>query len=380
MDVSLWNIQGNIREIRNITIFFSEILYFGHYFSRPDDAIDMIITMYDQIEIYENHNAFVAYISILHLPPIESTPYYNDVQYLEVCMKQNILTQQTETAEASLMQKIIPLAGNHQDKLGGYYVLQDTDTLTDVKLFCNRQLDYIDNRLLYLKATISESDVNFGFSNFTSNSTDSVPFYIWRHNKHGRQIHDLIYGKETVFDSSVYGTPFKFCVRFSEAILNIKSSNSTFQNELSSILKSFQIFQTHMGNSMYKYVNRTFIIRSNAVPFVYSIEKDSHGQPVNFNEFYSKAKQGDITLSPHATWKIKLNELETGSFQKLQDFYVKRQGEIDLELVGQGKFLRDVDTYREDLEDFYPMHSQMFPMFKGYVLPPEGHFNTTALH
>ncbi|CAG8763383.1 5554_t:CDS:1, partial [Gigaspora rosea] len=72
-------------------------------------------------------------------------------------------------------------------------------------------------------------------------------------------------------------------------------------------------------------------------------EKKNTKEPLRNNEAYNKIKRGELMLSPYTMWKIKLEPINKADFNKIS----KYEKEVDLELVGLGKYIRD----RKDSDD-----------------------------
>ncbi|CAG8791116.1 24257_t:CDS:1, partial [Dentiscutata erythropus] len=62
--------------------------------------------------------------------------------------------------------------------------------------------------------------------------------------------------------------------------------------------------------------------------------------------------RGELMLSPYTMWKIKLEPTDKADFSELN----KYKKEVDLELVGRGKYIRDrkgSDDLNLMVEDYY---------------------------
>lgn len=107
-----------------------------------------------------------------------------------------------------------------------------------------------------------------------------------------------------------------------------------------------------MGNSYYRCGTSYYMIQSPSTAIMYS-NQEVNGEPIRQNNVYKKLLNGDILLSPYATWTIQLEYHAKGNskteFQKLKNL----ARSTDLLLVGKGLYVRnDVPVCSTKADDY----------------------------
>lgn len=122
-----------------------------------------------------------------------------------------------------------------------------------------------------------------------------------------------------------------------ELYLKLKNGNSTEQEKLDNIMKSFIIDFTHLGDNDYKLNDKIHTLKTETLSDIrISFQLKEPGVPQVSTLTYDKLKNGQYSLSPSATWKLQLIEdKEDADFDDLK----KYANDVDLELGGFGYYL-----------------------------------------
>ncbi len=116
--------------------------------------------------------------------------------------------------------------------------------------------------------------------------------------------------------------------------LRLKDGNR--QAEFERKLDNFKVLLTHAGNSYYAFEGKVYMINTERQVVSHSFHRKADGHPSNTNEVYEKLLEGDLLLSPYATWTFQILSSSTSAFDELKEF---RSIGVDLLLVGFGKYV-----------------------------------------
>lgn len=96
----------------------------------------------------------------------------------------------------------------------------------------------------------------------------------------------------------------------------------------------------HMGDNHYRLNGKVYKMTTIATRVALTLVENEQGKPIFQNLLYSKLEEGDLVLSPYATWKVRLISNGNDSlFENLRQY----ADSVDLELTGKGSYVvRDV--------------------------------------
>ncbi|CAG8587941.1 11008_t:CDS:2 [Gigaspora margarita] len=161
---------------------------------------------------------------------------------------------------------------------------------------------------------------------FSSEYESSQPFFVWENKKYNEKISKLLNGEEVIIIADITeSSPEKYAIKFNEIGIRLKSKDKTLQNEIDNELKRFNITMVHLGKSLYRYMNKFYVIINDKQSIEYSFEKSKTGEPVS---------------------KVLYND-----FSKLKRF----KKEVDLELVGHGRYIKAEisNNLTRKIEEYY---------------------------
>ncbi|CAG8794304.1 666_t:CDS:2, partial [Gigaspora margarita] len=185
------------------------------------------------------------------------------------------------------------------------------------------------------KATINKKDGILMDGEFNGEDDSSQPFFVWENKKYHQEISELLNGEEITIKADIEESDRnKSTIKFNK--IKIKSTDEEMQNEIDSIVKSFDVTMTHLENSYYRFGDEFHVIRSNQPVIIRYSFKTNNGGPIRTNSTYTKVHKGSIMLSPYTMWKLKLNlnPNEKDDFIKLRTY----EDKVNLELVGHGTY------------------------------------------
>ncbi|KAF0531633.1 serine/threonine-protein phosphatase 6 regulatory ankyrin repeat subunit B-like [Gigaspora margarita] len=187
---------------------------------------------------------------------------------------------------------------------------------------------------------------------FSSEYESSQPFFVWENKKYNEKISKLLNGEEVIIIADITeSSPEKYAIKFNEIGIRLKSKDKTLQNEIDNELKRFNITMVHLGKSLYRYMNKFYVIINDKQSIEYSFEKSKTGEPVSKNIVYKKLKKGELMFSPYTKWKVKIESIKDNDFNKLKRF----KKEVDLELVGHGRYIKAEisNNLTRKIEEYY---------------------------
>ncbi|CAG8663727.1 6720_t:CDS:1 [Gigaspora rosea] len=334
LDLSKWQVRSSLNEIkiilRQISKGFPEIRdYLTSYMDKLDEGMTTIINIYDRIQSYYDQSRLANYIANISSPTntieIENERLKKEIEKLEREIRVNIILGNYKKAISAFRQWAFPFAHlysnanslplNNSDEAIASIIQQIADLKLDIKK---------DN------ATINnKKDEILMKGNFR-------PFVEWENKKYHQEISELLNGEEITIKADIEESDRnKSAIKFDKIKIRFKSIDKAMQNEIDSIIKSFDVTMIHLGNSYYRFGDEFHVITSaQPVTIRYSLETDN-GDPVRSNSTYTKVNKGSIMLSPYAMWKLKLTPNEKDDFSKLRTYKDK----VNLELVGHGTYV-----------------------------------------
>ncbi|KAF0375118.1 Macrophage receptor MARCO [Gigaspora margarita] len=347
LDLTKWKVQTSLENIRNeiqkISKGFNIQEDTIHYMEKLDEGITTLINIYNHIQDYYDQVNLASYIAHIY----SATNKEDTIIELEQEIRNNILIGHFKRAKNAFKQWVFPFANVYLKVLESLSDDQDIDSIIS-------QIEILYSEIQEHNVVINEEDKFLVKDEFNSEYESSNPFFVWKNEIYGQEILKLLSGEEITIKAEITKSDHddKNAIKFNEIGIRFKSRNKTIQYEIDCELKYFNINMVHLGNSYYQYNNKFYLIISHKQEIFYSFEKKNTGEPLRNNEAYDKIKRGELMLSPYTMWKIKRKPINRANFSKL----IKFKNEVDLELVGHGKYIidkKDSNNLNLIVEDYY---------------------------
>jgi hypothetical protein len=304
-----------------------------------EEAMTTLIKVYDHIQEYQDQQNLANFIAAVSSPESGSDDD-NNLNKLEILIRSNLLLKQYHLAVRASKQWVFPFANHYLERIKLPFQLElKSDTLQDLASKAIEQLDHVKSKVDEYKTAIQRHDAYIFDGAFDSSHDSTHPFYVWKNEENKELMSQLLSGKPIFVKADVTkSVPDKDAIKFNLLEINLKVANATRQEEVNGKLKSFKVKATHMGNSYYRYDGQIYILSSPSQEIQCSFERDPSGLPIHRNQVYNKIKAGDLMLSPFAMWNIQLVQLNNNN-ETLFNELAKFKDEVDLELVGRGRYI-----------------------------------------
>ncbi|RIB15257.1 hypothetical protein C2G38_2039522 [Gigaspora rosea] len=338
LDLTKWKVQTSLENIRNeiqkISKGFNIQEDTIRYMEKLDEGITTLINIYNHIQDYYDQVNLANYIAHIY----SATNKEDATIELEQEIRTNILIGHFKRAKNAFKQWVFPLANVYLKVLNSLSDDQNIDSIIS-------QIEILHSEIKERNVVINEEDKFLVEEEFSSEYKSSRPFFVWKNEIYSQDISKLLSGEEITIKAEITKSDHddKNAIKFNGICIKFKSMDKTIQYELDYELKKFNVNMVHLGNSYYRYNNKFYMIISHKQEIFYSFEKKNTKEPLRNNEAYNKIKRGELMLSPYTMWKIKLEPINKADFNKIS----KYEKEVDLELVGLGKYIRD----RKDSDD-----------------------------
>lgn len=292
-------------------------------------------------EYYQDQHKFVNMIERVSLTPqILSDEAEIKITELKEKIYSSILLKKFEIAQQALERYLFPCGGKVLANFKLPETLKIEKNVRDNVKGVRDELIEINKNLKKNKYQ-GNSEGDFGLNrNFHEN-----PFFVWKNKEYKDTIMKLLSGEEVYlyadimkqhYQNLMYKTVSKLrknAVKIKYIALNFKLENSPLQKELNELLESFRFELTHMGDSRYKLNNKIYTIKSEPLSEIRAkFARTANGKPSHMKDEYKKIE--NVSLSPYATWKIKLIDEEV-PFKNLT-MIAKH---ADLELIGSAHYV-----------------------------------------
>lgn len=364
LDISRWNIQGALRDaktyFRQMTKEFEVQDNLVRTFEKIEEAMSILIDVYDRIESFSDTAKLAAYIADINSGTakqirITDVALSDAITYLEQFIQSNLVLEQYEVAMHAFKQHRFPFAHQYLAKfeLPDNLKLNDTGTLIGNVM---KQIDGLIEEDESFRHTIGKYDrYIYNDIQFDDLNSDSEPFYVWKNGEIKNEIVKLLQGEEITIKSDITKGVDKNAIKFKEIGIHLKAFDESTQNELNAALQNARLVMTILGNNYYRCGTRVYYISvDDNIVINYTLAKDSKGKPIDQNLVYEKINKYDYFLSPYAMWKIKLvftNDRPKFNARNFQDKW------IDLQLIGRGQYLEQgpftMEICNDDLDKFY---------------------------
>lgn len=317
-----------------------------------DEAINLIIKIYDRIQNYQEQSNLAVYMSEMHTATYRNLdvadPQLKDnLNQLQFNLRANIILTQYYRAVDGFKQAVFPFAAEYLDIYQLPATFAQDKNLDTVVATAVDKIKSLSERIKELNMTvINENDVSISSAYFDSDSRASGPFYVWKNDEVHEKIQQLFAGKKVYLLADVTRSCKLNAIKFNTIDLDFRSSNQVVNDQLQKVLQSFHVSLTHLGESNYRCNNQFYTISSRAQKIIYSFGEKKQ-MPIVRNVVYDKLSSGVKLLSPYTLWAVQLSH---GRFDKLKPF----ADSVDIELHGHGQFVNEgAAICNTDLEKYY---------------------------
>ncbi|KAG4066107.1 hypothetical protein HA402_010309 [Bradysia odoriphaga] len=355
LDITRWNVKRTIRNVQMKLI--DELSQFeidsniNGCMVRLNEAMELLIDIYDRIQNYEEESKFVTYLSEIHTTSA-SDSIIHDVDLrkrfneMKMNLQVNLFHGQYFRVLGAFKQALFPYAA---DYLADYELPSSllVGNLNDSITLASQQIESLSKKLKeYNDTVINEHDEHIHSAFFDRDHGSRGPFYAWSNSEIRDRIQQLFTGQKIYLFADVQKSDTRNAVKFNTIELGFHHDNQTMNNKLHEILQSFHVSLTHMGNSNYRCKNTFYTIPSRPWTIKYSIGERNQ-RPADRNLVHGKLASGPSLLSPYTLWSV---QLLYGPFSQLQQFV----DFVDIELYGNGLYvLEEAPICETNLEKYY---------------------------
>lgn len=358
LDVIQWKIRDTLRAVQKklgdgVSGFETEYDV-NNCLVRVNEAIHLIINIYDRIQSYEEHSKFASYLS-----DIQSSNYQNldvsddhlrkNINELQQNIEANLILAQYYRAIDAFKQAVFPYAADYLD----VFDLPDSLNVTDlhgITAITAKKIRSLSEKIKQFNTTvINENDQDLHVAYFNNEPGSPGPFFVWQNHQVRNKIEQLFDGKRIYLYADILYSGEKNAIKFNVVDLVFRSNNQSINDtKLNEILKSFHVSLTHMGESNYRCDNEIYSISSRSLRLDFSFADKKDG-PTDRNSAHEKLKNGMQLLSPYTLWTVQLSH---GQFEKLKPF----TNFVDIELHGHGQYVTEnADICRTNLQKYYSL-------------------------
>lgn len=356
LDVQQWKVHDTLRSVQNKLIDsvkgFQNEYGIEDCFVKIDEAINLIIRIYDRMQNYQEQSKLVIYLSDLHLAG-NPTLNIGDAQLRdnlhELChnLQANYIMSQYNRAIGGFKQAVFPFAAEYLE----FYRLPETlDADKNLSIIVTAAADKIktlsERMTEFNRTVINENDALIHNAHFDRDSVGNQPFYVWPNDEIRHQIEQLFAGKKIYLLADVMRSSRMNAVKFNIVGLEFRASNQSANDQLKQLREFFHVSLTHMGESNYRCDQQFYTISSRPRTIYYSFSQKNQ-EPVIRNVVYDKLRAGVKLLSPYTLWGIQLSK---GPFDELKPF----ADFVDIELHGYGQYVAEnAAICNTDLDKYY---------------------------
>ncbi|OXA61782.1 uncharacterized protein LOC110848098 [Folsomia candida] len=351
--VTQWKVQGSLRDYKNLIKRFTKGQAVEESIltcvDKLDQAMTLLIDLYDFIEKYEDQSKLVDYIAAVNskdvltvgITDLETASWINLVTQAS---KSNLLIEQYDKFMTSFKQWVFPFANKYLAK----FTLPDSLQLTDKNSSflvskLNEKISTLKQDLDTYQSSIVKEDTNLITLEFDPKFTSGYAFYVWENERWNAAIRSLLKGAPiTLTANSEYGVKKGFAaVKFVIAEISLRSKVKREQGKLDDLLKHFKVEMVHSGVSRYQFGGESYQIPGPNITIAYHFERDPDTHlRLGRNEVYKKFAAGDSIMSPYTLWTFQLFlASDTASFSDLEVY----ADYVDLELVGSGVYVDEAN-------------------------------------
>lgn len=306
---------------------------------RINNAIDLIIDVFDHIQQYQDQSKLINYLSELHAAGsqslhIDDIELQNDIDKLELNLQSNLVLAQYNRAIDAFKQAVFPFAAEYMD-IFDLPPSITTDGFDTVISIATNKIKMLSKKIVEYNATVINGNDEFiHMAHFTNDRGSKGPFFVWRNEDlENNKIHRLFDGEKIYLNADVTKSGSRNAIKFNQIDLEFRSNNKTINDQLNDILQDFHVTLTHMGESNYRCNNEFYSIASRPLTLDFSFGEKNQ-EPTDRNVAYEKLSTGIKSLSPYTWWAIQLSH---GPFERLKPF----ADLVDIELHGYGTYVEE---------------------------------------
>lgn len=359
LEVNKWKIHIQLRSFKNKLsqelALTSSVPLFEQHIDQLEEALNVLINIYDRIASYKDKAVFANYFSqmITGKEPQIKDPLLNEgVQQLRAVILSNRILEQHANAIKAIKQHQFPFTELYLSAS----TFPDALELTNTKQI----LQHVEDQIEDLIRKIKTSRLSVGkydraiVGNVEFGSNLDPPFYIWKYADASNAIDRLLSGEEVMIKADIRRSLNVNAIKFNQLQLRVVAANVSQQQQLERefIEADIMVSMIMVGNSYYRCGKKYYYISADDhIAIEYSMRKKVDGTPSRVNEVYRKIKESQYFLSPYATWKVTFqpNRLEKRGMSSIR---------IDrLELTGTGQYfgtgIYEKEICTDELDKFY---------------------------
>lgn len=360
LDVTKWEVQKSLKylkwQIKNLIKGYEVVKSFGQSIENLDEAMVLLITVYDHIQNYQEHLNFANYlteVSSVQASSISITDpkVLKAINRLEIAIRSNLIVEQYELSKDAFKQFVFPFAHLYSSQMKLPKSLNLTSNVNNLAEKVVDRIDFMIKNLEMRKNLLTFDENSIGHGEFSSRGESTQPLFVWKNDENKERISDLLSGKEILVKADIEQSDLlEDAIKFKVLGLDFKARDGKKQSELNELLKAFRIKMINVGNSYYRCDREIYVMSTKKYGFWYNFETNTDGMPKHASKLYEDIRRGPYMLSPYAMWKISLINLPNKrniTFQSLETYKDK----VDLELTGHASYIiKDDDTSCSKLE------------------------------
>lgn len=381
LDVQKWKFGDTLSSVKRILVESISGLKTSkkveNSLARIDEAITLLMHIYDRIQNYQEQTKLVKYMSDLHTADYRRT-HITDLHLKQIlnqlefnCQANFILSQYGRAVDA-FKQAVFPFAADYLEFYQLPVTIAEDHSMDSVIVKVVDKVKLMSERIKELNGTvINKNDESMHTAHFDRNRGGPGPFYLWPNDEVHNEIQQLFAGKKVYLLADVTQSGKLNAVKFNVINVVFRTSNQTTNEQLEEILQSFHVSMTHMGESDYRCNEQFYTIRCRPQTIAYNFAKN------DFNGVYGKLSAGINILSPYTLWAIQLSR---GQFEQLEPFV----DIVDIELHGHGQYVVEgAKICGTDLTKYYtplPARPQVSTLQRHFVSSGTKILNHTPTH
>lgn len=324
-----------------------------------EDAMQMMLDIYDRVQTYNQKSEMVDYLNALASGP--ATPNQRNqanpvLTQLENFITTNLICTQYKKAINEITLFAFPFGDTYLATLQPRNLCEGTK----FNVSSLEMLAAAHTQITHLSLQISTSDttVNAQRDNHLVDATFNRdagigPFQRWSNAEHRNSIRKLLAGNEVIFSSEIQKTNIRrMAVKFREIGIAIRTHVAADQLQLDTVLDGYEMRMKHMGLSYYRWHDEFYMIVSDAsIELIKSFGKCNATHACHANAAYNKLLNGNAVLSPYTLWTMQLRPISSAwkSYDRLQRF----ADQVDIDLEGTGTYVDERIKLDRNLIDKY---------------------------
>lgn len=249
-----------------------------------EKLLQLLISSNDLIQDKWEKKNLVDFISKINKAILSTS--YNDKEELikkelDVLIQSNVLLKTYKTAYQALEQYTFPLTeiltnlGELPDymKVEGQNTTGFVNTIYDrIKMINNMMEDYGS----FVKEIYKSDLINASFNN--RDVINQPAFFVWKNDEYKHVIADLLSNRKVLLSADISKVRLTYqAIKFNQIRVFFRSLDPNRQKRLNDILMPFAIRMTHLGDSHYKFKNKTYRV-------IYNEKTLHHSAFIDLNE------------------------------------------------------------------------------------------------